>query len=558
MKNIDINNKRWIISSLKNGVNPSFRYYMGTDFVNYLVKKIFRVIEEYNEASNIIYTLIKYHDYRYIAVYLHAIQYNDKIALKIIQQISKINDEKESNKLLFKLNYAYFCKMISGKRKANPLIISSLDKIFSQSNQGIAIYFIDSSLESTLIDFINKIGVDIGIFIEQQFDIPGLNALVRQGVVRTWFIPDGKVIVSKQNNPQKPGRLCKELFNYEAILFKMGGRNGLYLGNTLNKRDIWLKIAQPFAVIWDGYYSKQHYALSLRIDGISLEDLLMNEHDHTIRCEYLAHCRLILDACFERGILWGDMSPRNILVQQTEQNITYYIFDFEKTQILNKNLSIEKRREYCRGQICVEEFGIICTAEEMQVCFYDYFNSKDWDFESKDTLCFPMRAEVADILNGRGSSTHDTTLGSYNQTDFEMMNARTPLTDPVTGERRFPGHLNFKVEHYLSCAGYKDASDYERKTTEILIAAKQHDCFDTIVIVLNELTDNVESAFLKAEFETILYKNSACCLMSLKGKNNMLANVIDILYSSRKHGEIFTNIPNQWIKRQKNGHCYSI
>lgn len=549
MKKYNMKNETWITSLLKNGASPTFRYYVGIDFINYLEENIVHIIEENKEAASIIHSLIKYHDYRYIAMYLHAITINNRIALKIFEQISRTNDNKiKGNKLSFELAYTCFCSTVLEKKIPTILVVSSPDEIFNQSNQVIAIYFIDPSLDTSILNFINKVGEHFGTFTEKQFDIPGLNALVRQGVVRTLFMPDGKSVVAKQNNSKKPGRLSKELINYEAILLRMGGQNSLYLGTTLKKRNIWLKIAQPFAAIWDGY-SNKHYTLSLRIDGISLEDLLMNEHDQATRCEYLVHCRLILDALFDKCILWGDMSPRNILVQQTKQHISYTIFDFEKTQVTNEPVPIEKRVEYCRGQVCAEEFGILCTPEEMQECFHGYFNPGGWNFESEEALPFFQRPEVADILNGR--SIHEVTLGMYNRVDHEMMNARIPDIDPVTGQRRFPGHLNFKVEHYLGCAGYENAGDYERKTTEVLIAAKHYNCYDTIVVLLTEVTDVIEAAFLRAEFECILHNRPTHDGIPPRQVVEILTNTIDIFYKSRNHETTFRDLSTTWKCRSR-------
>src|SRR5215213_11211101 len=80
-----------------------------------------------------------------------------------------------------------------------------------------------------------------------------------------------------------------------------------------------------------------------------------------------------------------------------------------------------------------------------------------------------------------------TTL--FRSLDLEVMSVRAPDTDPATGRCRFPSHLNFKIEHYLSCADRRDASDFDRKTTEVLIAAKRHACFDDAVAALTAATD---------------------------------------------------------------------
>ncbi len=237
------------------------------------------------------------------------------------------------------------------------------------------------------------------------------------------------------------------------------------------------------------------------------------------------------------------MSPRNILVQRTEQDVSYHIFDFEKTQVLNEPISIEDRQGHCRGQICAEELSIICTVDEVQECFRSYFNPKEWDFESEEGLPFPERPEVADILNRR--DIRSVTLGKYNRTDREMMSARIPYACPATGGRKYPGQLNFKVEHYLSCAGYDNARHYECKTTEILIAAKRHNCHDTIVDLLAGATGRVESAFLKAEFEGILERGSIEYLEPPKQAIKKLMHIIDELYRTRENEDVFRSLSDR-------------
>lgn len=534
-----------LIASFKESVNPSLRYHRNAALLADLALNILERIKGNGNPEHIltiIHGLIKNRDYRLVADYLYARRTNKKEILNIFERLIATDNPMEINRMRYQLAFARFLSAVPCPGKANISMVSHLDDVLSESLQGTAVYLSDSSMESPLIALLNDVGVELGIFIEQQYNFPGLNALIRQGVVRTWVLPDGKAIVSKRDNPQKPGRFRKEQFNYKAILSRMDGNTTLFLEKAI-KKDILLKIAQPFAYIWDGC-SRRNYALSIQGDGISLEDLLMKERDQAARFDYLAHCRLILDTLYERGIIWGDMSPRNILVRQTDQAISYHIFDFEKTQVMDEPISIEKRREHCRGQICVEEFGIICTAEEMQKCFHGYFNPKEWDFESGEAPRFPQRPEVADILKGRG--IHDVALGKYNQTDWDMMNARIPDIDPLTGERRFPGHLNFKVEHYLSCAGYQNAGDYERKTTEILIAAKRYDCYNTIVALLTEAADIVESAFLKTEFDYILDNKSTEWIIPPKQPIRMLTHTIDSFYRSRKDKKTFQNLSARW------------
>lgn len=527
---------------LKKGHNPSFRYNNSREFLFqialHIEQSLLTAINP-DHVLKIASMLIKNHDYRYVADYIHARRANKLTTLKRFEEIIKADDSMEVNKLRYQLGYARFFDISDGHKKADIRFVSSANDIFSQSKQGIAVYLINSSMKLSLTALFDDTGIDLGVFIEQQYGLPGLNALVRQGVVRIWTLPDGKAIISKRNNPQKPGRFREEQLNYEFMMRKIGGKSELYLSQTPDGKSIQLKIAQPFAVIRDGY-SDSYYALSVFVDGVSLEDLLMKENDQFARHKYLAHYRLILDALYDKGIIWGDMSPRNIIVKQTEQDISYHIFDFEKTQIMDEPISLETRKNHCRGQICAEELCAICTIEEVQECFRGYFDIHEWDFDSEKTSDFPQRPEVTDILYGRGM--HNVVLGEYNRTDREMINLLIPGMDSVNKKRRYPSHLKFKVEHYLSCADYENAKDYECKVTEVLFAARCYNCFDNIITLLDDVIGKVEGVFLKEEFESILTGKSLKYIAPPEEIIEMLTETIDAFYYSRKQKNNFLEL----------------
>jgi hypothetical protein len=522
-------------TSLRNGASPTFRYQQNPELVNCVTDHLAQILGELaypDPVLNNVRLLIKNFDYRLAADYLHAHLNNSPVILNLYEQLRSVTNFSDARKLLYKLSRAHFFSKKTPTRKGDISYVSNINDLFSSENKNVTVYLADPTLESTLNDLLVDIGNGLGNFIEQQFDFPDLNALVNQGVVRGWFLPDGKAVISKRNNPKKPGKFHKEQLNYEAIFKKFDEKTDLYLGHDERKRDVCLRLARPFAVIWDGN-SGRCYALSIRIEGISLEDILMGKRETTIRQTHIAHYRMILDALYDRGILWGDMSPRNILVQQRGDKFCYHIIDFEKTAVSETPICEDGRKDHCRGQICAEEFCIICSPEDVDYCFRGYFDPEEWDLESKEPVYFPRRPEVRDILHGR--KLHMVTLGIYNQTDKEMLQARIPDINPINGERRFPGHLNFKVAHYLgSCADYNDAADYERKTTEILIAAKRNNCFDEAVLLLAEATDRLESVCVETEFTNILEGNLERNVPAPPSAAETLVHIIDSLYDVRE------------------------
>jgi hypothetical protein len=378
-----INIKERIASLLYRGVNPSFRYQDNAMLLNSMAA----LIEEYlnndldtYEDLEVVYNLIQNHEYRFVADYLHARQSGMKVIVDLYMQIINERSQIGINKVRYKISHTRFLNVLSYSQESNVSFVSCLEDAISQLGFGIWIYLTDLSMKPSLVELINDVGVELGAFIEQQYDFPSRNALICQGVVKAWTMPDGTAIISKRNNTNKPGRFQQEQSNYETIIRKIGGKSELSLGQAVYSNNIWLKIVQPFAIIRDGY-SNCNYALSLFVDGVSLEDILINEHNHYARDTYLSHYRLIYDVLCDHGILWGDMSPRNIIITHNEQDIVYNIFDFEKTKVFNSSISVEGRKEHCRGQILAVVLCALCTLDELQKCFCEYFNTEVWDYK---------------------------------------------------------------------------------------------------------------------------------------------------------------------------------
>ena len=530
-----------LIHVLKTGANPSLRY---NDCNRLLADMALRIDQEVRVHSNpddlidnlnVIQSLIKHYDYRLAADFLQALQTGDVRALQAYRHIEKRSGV--AGDILYLISLCKFNRFKTPAGNAKTRAAASLDDVLTASSKEIVVYLSDVRLESPLMELTEKVGLGLSTFIELQHDLPSINALVCRGVTKKWFLPDGTAVVSKRNNPQKPGRFDLEQRNYEAIVGRLGGQSVISLswqclgtdGNEALER-VQLNVVRPFSVIWDGY-SREHYSLTEFIFGTSLDAVLLNENDQSIRHVYLIHYRLILDTLFDLGILWEDMSPRNIIIQRTESILAYYIFDFEKTRISKKPIHLANRRAFCRGQICAEEICTICTPDEVAKCFEGYFDPSEWNYVSDEVLPFPKRPEVADVLEGRG--IRDASLGTYNQVDSEMLNARIPHKSCVLDQYEYPGRINFKVEHYLSCAGY-DGRGYERKVTEILIAAKKSDCFAPVVAVLNEVANRAEAAHLRAEFEDILQGRGFEPSVPSKLDIDSLVDTIDSLYEIGK------------------------
>lgn len=541
-----------IVSMLEHGANPALRYQNNRSLLNELAQVIIHYLEDEADSSVLfsqLTTLIMVCDYRLVAEYLAALKNRDKTILTVFHQMLAADDLTMINKHRYQHAHARFAGTIAIPDKVNVAYTHRLDDIFSAEDQQLVVYLRDEQYKTPLSTLIRDVGGKLGAFIEQQYDVPGLNAVVRQGLVRTWHLPNGRAVVSKRENQRKKGRFLREQSNYDALLDRLG-RPALVLPNPRSptKERISFQVAQPFAVIHDGY-SGYRYALSALEDGVSLEDVLFTERDSNIRSRFLAHYRLLLDVFYEYGILWGDMSPRNVLVKKQGGTTTYVLVDFEKTTILDGPIPLAQRIEHCRGQICVEELCVLCPLEEVLVCFEGYFDPSTWDLDSQVNLPFVPRPDTADILRGRGIEC--VTVGEYNRIDGAIIEVRSPDANPRTKARRFPGHLGFKVEHYLSCAGGLDASEYDRKTTEVLIAAKQQKCFDQVVALLADVTNALESSFLEAEFRTILQGGFSGNIVPPQQEIENLMMILDLFYEMRQCNGAYQHLVGEFGSEQR-------
>ena len=69
------------------------------------------------------------------------------------------------------------------------------------------------------------------------------------------------------------------------------------------------------------------------------------------------------------------------------------------------------------------------------------------------------------------------------------MKVRFPFTDGAKNIKRYPLYICFKVDHYLG-------SEYDRKTTELLMSAYEYDCLLATVDVLEQVLQNLDNQLI--------------------------------------------------------------
>ncbi|MDX3025793.1 protein kinase family protein [Streptomyces acidiscabies] len=397
-------------------------------------------------------------------------------------------------------------------------LTDDLEQVLAADDHRTRAYVPDPEHRSVIGALLDAFGTGFADFVESRHEVPGPNARLRQGSVKSWHLPNGTRVISKRANPAKPGRFIQEQAAYRAIATRIAG--GIAFG-----KDRHLRLAPLLAAVRDGT-SGHVYAVWQWVPGRTAESLLLAPGEHT---GLLRDYRDLLDALLERGILWGDLSPRNILVHGR----THHLVDFEKTQVPGEDIPVPRgdRVAYCRGQIGVEELGVLCPQDEVRACLHGYLDPGTWDADAPGPVPFPPRPEVAAVLAGRGVTDWD--LGTYNQADQQIWQVRSPDRDPTTGQPRYPGMVNFRVEHYLSCAGRTDADDYDRKTTEILIAGRRHGCFDDALQAVTDVVDEAERRFAVAEVAELLDGNDTGPVPAPHAAIRALVERIDALDTAR-------------------------
>ncbi|MGW3498153.1 hypothetical protein [Streptomyces sp. NPDC001020] len=452
-------------------------------------------------------------DCRLVAVYLRPD--SPDAVVRLCERLASTENGQERGRLQHEIGRCRFAR----PGTAEVSLTGDLEQVLTAADHRTRAYVPDPERRGMVGALLDDFGAGFSDFVESQHEVPGPNARLRQGIVKSWCLPDGTRVVSKRANPAKPGRFAQEQFAYRAIASRLAGP--ITFGRARR-----LRLAPLLATVRDGA-SGHIYAVWQWVPGETAESMLLAPGEHT---SLLRDYRDLMDALLDRGILWGDLSPRNVLVHGR----VHHLVDFEKTQLPNEDIPVPHadRGAYCRGQVGVEELGVLCEEAQVRACLHGYLDPDTWDVDAPGPVPFPPRPEVTAVLAGRGITAPD--LGTYNRADQQIWEVRSPDLDPTTGQPRYPGLVNFRVEHYLSCAGRSDADDYDRKTTEILISGRRYGCFDDAVQALADAVDEAERQFVVAEVAELLAGNDTGPVTAPHAAIRALVDRIDVLDTARQ------------------------
>ena len=413
----------------------------------------------------------------------------------------------------------------------------NLERIFDeQQRKQPLIYLPSRSNWPDLSKLLHDVDSQAGAFFDSQLDLPGTFSPVWEGLVKVFTLPGGERIVSKRSESDKEHGFQAEQRNLRALKLALRfskDRDMVDIGTDILGRRLCVTVLGPSAVISDPC-TNAYYSLSKFNDHPTLETVLLKERHGIKRKCLLLSCRQILDYLYSKGVIWGDMAPRNVLLQETEGKCLFYLLDFEKTRIQSGKVSLEERLEHGRGAIFAEEFGGVYTLSEIKEAFGEYFNPDDWDLrdESVPPLRTPKR-QVVDILRGRG--VQNFTFGEYNRTEIELFCTRFTFTDSK-GRQRHPIHLLYRIDHH-------GGGDYDRRAAEILLAANSFGCFEAVMDWLQLLLENYDGQRVIASFS-----NEAMHAARNELRLQILLKSIDELYAVCRDRERFTQAINQRIQ----------
>lgn len=501
--------------SLRHYRNENLKEQLAVYITGELVK-----LKNYQKYIPTLKNIIFYHDFRLIADYLRAIAENNIEIKNSVEKLDKDNGDYRD------ISFNRF-KTVNNKNKKNVKFVNNIEDIFTVADTNSIVMFVPTeSAKNDIQEFIRETNGFLGEYIDSNLDLEGINSLVRKGLVKKIQLPSNRTFITKKNNPDKKGRFQNELINTQkmATLLEIKNENDKITlpKNRYIEKPSFLKMLKPDAIFFDSS-TQNYYSITKYQDGKTLEEVIITEKNTEKRKAHLVNATAILEHLYAKGIIWGDMAPRNIIVSEKNDEIYYYILDFEKTKILNGSVPFESRVENARGPMCVEEFGAICSREEVEAAFKDYFEPGRWDLNTKDKIPFvkPKR-ELIDILEHSGKK--DYSFGDYNSLELQVMDVRFPYQ--YDNKLLYPLYASFKIDHYIG-------SEYDRKTTELFIKSKKHNLFGKTIIVLNNALEVVANDLILDELKISIAGKT---FSENKGHNaslKLLKDLINELYSSK-------------------------
>lgn len=498
----------------------SLSYYANESLINDLSLIITEFLIGVNDKEIVmdnINQIIDKYDYRILSDYLRSIKLNEDVSL--FDHI----DSDRPDYYISQHTVDFF-----NEQSIDLVEKNSLSELFSETGENYYFYAKNSKGKQIIDCLVKDSNGNIGSYIEQQKDLAGMFSLVRKGLIKKVQLSDGQYIITKKNNPEKKGKFENE----QKIVSEVSKRLGFGNNSKIKYADFCLSLISPLAVIAMPC-SDTYYSIMLYQPGRTLEEILLAEQDAQARAFHFKNIRQILETLYNNGIIWTDMAPRNIIVDETEDIPTYYILDFEKSKILSEAATKKERAEHLRGPVCVEEFGAVCSLNELKQIFD--FDPDKWDLSSEESVPFEKpKRELLAIFEGRNQ--HNFTFGQYNKLEQEVLKVRLPIIS--SNQIFYPLHCSFKVDHYLG-------ADYDRKLTEVFLSANKLNLFVPVIKIIETLLELSENRIITDEFISLCSVKTDVPSNTHNLPTEKLKDIIDNLYSLKDNKKLFSEFINR-------------
>lgn len=309
----------------------------------------------------------------------------------------------------------------------------------------------------------------------------GPNALTRAGGV-TAMPTDGLARVAKRRVPST-ARLDEQ--DAKRAIAERLELQPAYLGCRSGALTSDLEVVVP-----DGapVPTAAGWTLETRIVGPTIEDLLLGGG---LGSHHLVAIRSLGSSLLARGVEWGDLSPRNIIVMDVPgDRLVLGLVDFEKVRLADRSLDVDDCFHFVRSGTAIEEFGPLCTGHEMEQLF-----GTGW---LDGVRAHRPRRELAHLLDHCGISDADP--AAVDEADRLIWHVRRPLT--TSGGRVLPGAINIRLQHYAACFGLGDRSyELEHLLTAGFVHCLGVGLFDAAVQVAADVVGHLEDLAVEAEID---------------------------------------------------------
>lgn len=374
-------------------------------------------------------------------------------------------------------------------KKHQILMFDNLKELlyFSPEKKNTTGLFLKDGKQKQLVEGLSEIcDGDFFTFVQQLPNFIGIHSNARIGTIKKASV-NGVDVIFKINSARKPERFINEQKAVQS-LNELGITKSKLSIKKKNNQAFTVRLLDYLAIIKD-YETGNCYSVSKEVKLPTAEEILIESRDYEIREQILSDMTRLIDYFFKKGIIWHDIAPRNILIKQKASGNEYTILDFERTKFQD-TVSEEDINNFFRESFCIEEFSVICSAQEIARHFKKYYAPRSWDLKNKSPVSLNNpKKDYLEILKRRG--IENPSQGEYDRFEQENIKIRFPFKR--LNEKVFPLHLSFKVNHFFDFFVDLDVM-------ELMMYAKANNCFYELIKYFSEYMNKIDELLFIEDF----------------------------------------------------------